>query len=139
MTDRAERPRRRHKSGTEKRQLQARLSVRCTHAQRQKIAAAADAAGLSVSAYVLAVVFNQALERNVAVPKIDREALRQILAQLGRLNGNLYQIVRALNFRETPDLSALSAHREDVAAVCGAVMAALGSRADATPDGGGGG
>ena len=128
MTDRAKTPPPRRKSGTETRQLKGRLNVRCTEAQRQTIAQAADAAGLSLSAYVLAVALNKSLDRNAAVSKIDRGMLAQLLGKLGKIGSNINQIAHQLNAGRNAGAAEINAIKPVMLALRNDIMKALGKR-----------
>jgi hypothetical protein len=95
----------RKRSGSETRQRTATLPpIRCTPEQRDALTAAADKAGLSLSAYVLAATLNAKPPRAARVPPVNRAMLAQALGLLGRLNGNVNQIARSINYRQHPEL-----------------------------------
>lgn len=114
-------------SGSEKRQRRALLpSVRCSDAQRAAVEEAASRAGLSIGSFMLAVVLKAPPPRGARVPPIERQALAQILAQLGRLNGNVNQIAKALNFGQFADSDDLKKATADIVALRDQLRAALG-------------
>jgi len=115
-------------SGSETRQRQERFSVRCTELQRRAIQNAAQGSGMSVSSYVLRATLKAEMPRAVKVPPVQLAVLAQVLAQLGRLNGNLYQIVRAINFNNSPDLRELRELPEVIRELRGEVLRAMGKR-----------
>jgi hypothetical protein len=114
------------KSGSETRQRTSRFTVRCTPEQRQQIETAADRAGLSLAAYVLGATLKAKPPRAAHVPPVDRVALAQVLGQLGRLNSNVNQIARAINYRQNPELYDLRDVPKVVEALAREIMAALG-------------
>ena len=114
----------------------ARLDVRCTPGFRAKVLADAEAAGLSLSAFVCARLGEGPSARSHrGPPGPDMVMLAQIKATHGRHGGNLNQLVKRLNsydFRGQPELLALrelaeatlTEHRKASAAL----MRALGGR-----------
>lgn len=101
-------------SGSEKRRRTAWLPrARCTEEVRAAVELAASRSGLSLSSYVLAAAANVRPSRGSRpAPSVDQKALAQILAQLGRLNGNVNQIAKRINrggFAEVEELRAAAA------------------------------
>lgn len=87
---------------------------------------AANAAGLAPGSYVRAKVFGGNPPRAVRVPPIEREALAVLLAQIGRIGGNLNQLAKAVNSGMlvagsdlTEALTDLRVLREELRAVLG--------------------
>jgi hypothetical protein len=114
----------------------ARLDVRCTPGFRGKVLADAEAAGLSLSAFVCAKLGEGPSPRSHrARPGPDMVMLAQAKARHGSNGGFLNQIAKQLNsydFRGQPELeemrqffyAVLTEHRE----VSGLLMRALGGR-----------
>jgi CubicO group peptidase (beta-lactamase class C family) len=69
----------------------------CTAGERAQLDAAAERAGMSVSAFMRRQCLGTAGPRAARRPPVERAALAQILAQLGKCGSNLNQIARALN------------------------------------------
>jgi hypothetical protein len=104
----------------------ARLDVRCTPGFRTKVLADAQAAGLSLSAFICAKLGEGPSPRSHrAAPGPDVRMLARVLAELGKCGSNLNQIARQMNSGEDVPASELHTtireHREAVALV----MAAL--------------
>jgi uncharacterized protein (DUF1778 family) len=114
------------KSGSETRQATKRLTLRFTPDQRHQLDELANAAGSSCSSYVLAKLFAGQPIRAVRRPPIERQALAKFLAQLGRLNGNVYQISRAANFGEPYEVRDLADALREITEMRNVVLAALG-------------
>ena len=114
------------KGGSERRQATERVTFRLTPDQKRQLDEWADAAGITRSSYVIGKTFAGPPLRLTRVPPVDRQALGQFLAQLGRLNGNVYQISRAANFRETFALDALMKALKEIQELRNAVLAAMG-------------
>jgi hypothetical protein len=116
------------KSGSEKRQRTQSARIRLTDAELAQIDAAADRAGLAVGSYVRAVLFTGNAPRAVRSPSVDRKALAQILAHLGRLGSNVNQIARVLNYGESHDQRELERALSEITELRNALMSALGRR-----------
>jgi hypothetical protein len=117
------------KSGSEKRQRTAHAIARLTPAEREQVGLDADRAGLALGSYMRAKLFAGSQPRAVRSPPIDRKALAQLLAWLGRLNGNVYQISRAVNFGEWFETDELKVALKEITDMRNAVLAALGREA----------
>jgi hypothetical protein len=115
----------RHRSGSETRQRGGIIGFRATAAERAEIEAAAERSGLTPSSYIRATVLAAPQTRSRRRPSIEREALAQLLAQLGRISGNVYQISRSLNFRD-PVAADIPSVLAEVKAAGAAIMHALG-------------
>ena len=91
------------RSGSEKRKRQPRVIVRVSAEERAEIKENAAAAGLSVGSYVRSVTTIRQRTRTVRRrPSPDMLRVAQVLAQTGRLGGNIYQLVRGMNLGDLP-------------------------------------
>jgi hypothetical protein len=88
---------RKTRSGSQKRQRVQLAGMACTPAERAQLDAAAERAGMTVSAFMRQQCLGTAGPRAVRRPPVERAALAQLLAQLGKCGSNLNQIARALN------------------------------------------
>jgi hypothetical protein len=113
------------KSGSETRQRTGIIGFRATAAERAEIEAAAERAGLTLGSYIRGAVLSTQQTRGRRRPTIEHQALAQLLAQLGRVSGNVYQISKSLNFREpvTVDIPSVLA---EVKAAAASIMHLLG-------------
>lgn len=91
---------------SEKRQRDAQIKLRCTAAEFNAIAAKADAAGLSVAAYLRAAATGTTGPRAQKRLPADAVLLRQVLAQLGKYGSNMNQIAYQLNAHGAQGLEA---------------------------------
>jgi uncharacterized protein (DUF1778 family) len=112
-------------SGSETRQRSSIIAFRATPSERAEIERAAEHSGLTLGSYIRARLLTAPQTKSTRRPPVEREALAQLLAQLGRIGGNVHQISKALNFREpvTADIPAVLA---EVKAAGAAIMHALG-------------
>lgn len=91
---------------SETRQRKAFIGIRLTDEERAIIEEGAEAAGLSIGAFVRKRAIGEEGERFRRRPPADRQELTRLLAQLGKVGGNLNQIARRVNSGDqSPDLS----------------------------------
>lgn len=114
------------RSGSETRKASARITIRLTPQEGQQLTEWANNSGLGPCSYVRAKVFTGSPLHAVHKPPVERQALAQLLAQLGRLNGNVYQISRAANFGEKHEPELLAIALKQITELRNAVLAALG-------------
>jgi hypothetical protein len=89
--------RREVRSGSEKRQRSIVRQMRCTANEDALLAANAERAGMAVGAFMRMQSLGSAGPRAARRPPVERAALAQILAQLGKCGSNLNQIAHVLN------------------------------------------
>jgi len=116
------------KSGSETRQRSEGVRIRLTADELAEVKAAADRAGLAIGSHGRAMLLNGKAPRAVRTPPVDRQALAQVLAQLGksRLANNLNQIAHALNSGDRHDTDALDRALREITDMRNALMTALG-------------
>jgi hypothetical protein len=98
MMDAAARPKRR--SGSQKRQRNRHIGICCTDEQFAAVSAKAEAAGVSRSAYALAVMLDvppPRTRRRFAVSGEALDVLARSVAAINRADNNANQIARELN------------------------------------------
>jgi hypothetical protein len=113
-------------SGSDKRQRNRRIIVRCTDSEFATILDRADRAGLFAAAFLRASALGSPGPRAVRRPPVDRQELARLLGELGRVGNNLNQIARALNVDDPPPTSEITAALKDFSTMRGLVHAALG-------------
>jgi len=87
-----------NRSGTETRKRQPRVIFRVTLEELAAIKASAAAAALSVGSFLRSLALAAPRTRAVrAHPTPDMERIKSYDARLGRVEGNLYQLVRGMN------------------------------------------
>ena len=114
------------RSGSETRQRTKGVRVRLSADELAEVEAAADRAGLAVGSYVRQLLFSRPAPRAVRTPPVDRQALAQVLALLGRLGSNVNQISRSLNLGNRPETGALGKSLKEITEMRNALMTALG-------------
>lgn len=112
--------------GSETRKRTKALLIRLTDAERVEIEEASRRAGLTVGSYARQQMLKAPPPRAVRRPPLERELIAHLLGQVGRVGGNLHQLVRHLNFGRDAD-------RQQIGEVLGAlellkreIMRALG-------------
>ena len=114
------------RSGSETRTRGGIIGVRVSVAERAELEAAADRAGLTLGSYIRERVLSAPQTRAVRRPPIEKKLLAQLLGQLGRVGGNIHQIVKHMNFGTGvmhDELRSALASFEEAAA---AIMEAMG-------------
>jgi hypothetical protein len=99
---------------------------RVSESEHAALTDAASRAGLAPGSYARAKLFGGSPPRAVRVLPVEREALAVLLAQIGRIGGNLNQLTRAANSGLPVDaqelaeeLAALRALRDELRALMG--------------------
>jgi hypothetical protein len=90
------------RSGSETRKRHPRVYSRVTEDERSLIERDAAAHGLSVGAYLRWLAIDRPQTRAVRRPLADIRMLAQIKGQVGRLGGNIHQLLRLANRGEIP-------------------------------------
>lgn len=86
------------RSGTNTRQRGGVVGFRVSESERAELEKAAERAGLTLGSYIRERVLSAPKTRAVRRPPIEQKLLAQLLGQLGRVGGNLHQIVKHMNF-----------------------------------------
>jgi hypothetical protein len=123
----SERPSLRRRSGSENRQRQPRIILRVSPEERAEMRTNAAAVGLSLSSFIRSLGCTRPTTRPVQHrPPPDARLLLQLLGQLGRVAGNIYQLVRAMNFGDIPHSHELDAAGKEVRAFIADMRKAFG-------------
>lgn len=88
----------RKRSGSENRARGNIVAFRVSEEERAELEQAAELAGLTLGSYVRQRVLAAPKTRAVRRPPLEQKLLAQLLGQLGRVGGNIHQIVRHMNF-----------------------------------------
>jgi hypothetical protein len=91
-----------NRSGTENRKRQPRVYSRVTQDELAKIESDASALGMSVGGYLRWLALDRPQTRAVRRPLADVALLAQIKGQVGRLGGNIHQLLRLAHRGEIP-------------------------------------
>jgi hypothetical protein len=112
--------------GSEKRQRTAPLGIRLTPAERAKIDADAERAGLTPASYARQVLLGAPAPRQVRRPPVERRELARLLGALGHVGGNLNQLAHRFNSGLPTDRQEVLDAIRGLAPVRDAVLKALG-------------
>ena len=102
------------------------VAVRCNDTEHRALTVRAEAAGLSVGAYLRTVVVGTAGPRAVRRAPVERVELARLLAELGKVGSNVNQLAHQANAGRFPVGDQLAAAIADVQAMRTALMKALG-------------
>jgi len=126
MSDRATKPTK-PKSGSQTRQRSKQAVLPCTAAERAEVAARAERAGLGVAGYMRALVFGKDTPqpRGAKRPPVEKQALVNLSAELGRVGNNINQIARHLNQGKGFEAGVFAAYFAKYDAILDAINEAL--------------
>jgi mobilization protein NikA len=114
-----------HRHGSEVRRRQPRIIIRVTPDERAEIKANAAGAGLSVGSYLRALAIAHPRTRPCRRPLGDAVLLTRVMGQVGRIGGNIHQLVRLANRGEIPESDELKAAGREVCAFMADAVKAL--------------
>jgi len=104
------------------------VPFRVTPEERAQIEDAADRAGLSTGSYVRARALQRAVTLTTRRPPVERTELARLLGLMGKVGGNLHQLVRGLNFGRTVPLVDARDAIAGVEAAAAEIIRTLGRR-----------
>lgn len=113
-------------SGSETRQRNQQYIVRFTDAERLLLLANADEAGLTPSSWLRQSGLKKPAPRAKRRPPRDETLLRQILAQAGKIGGNVNQIAHSLHIAKIKTPPAFQEARAAILDIRNALFDALG-------------
>jgi hypothetical protein len=112
--------------GTEQRQRRELHAIRLTPAERAELNRRAEAAGMSVAAYVRHQALGAAGPRSGRRLSIDAVLIRQLIGQLGYVGNNLNQLTRLANMGDLEEPAELIPVLRKIDEAADACMTALG-------------
>jgi len=113
------------RSGSERRVRDYVIKFRAKEEERAEILANAAATGYSVGSFLRSLAITRPRTRAVRRPLADAALLTQVLGQLGRIGGNVHQLVKLANRGEIPWPEELEAAGKKLDAAAEAVEKAL--------------
>jgi hypothetical protein len=96
-------------SESQKRQRAHGIYVACTDEERERIAAKAQAAGMSTASYLRACALGDGGPRAQRSPTIEHKLAGEAIAELNKAGSNLNQIARAVNMANWPEAAHMRA------------------------------
>lgn len=123
----SQQPKKKKRSGSERRQRDCIIKLRAKPEERAEMEANAAAAGLRLSSYLRSLATLRRRTRPVRrPPSPDMQRVAQVLAQTGRIGGNIYQLVRGMNLGDIPRSDELEAAGKEARAFIAAAREAFG-------------
>lgn len=116
------------RSGSETRKRGKSILIRLDDAERVEVEEASRKAGMTVGSYARQQMLKAPPPRSVRRPSLERELAAQLLGQVGRVGGNLHQLVRHLNFGREADRRQLADVLEALELLKREIMLALGRK-----------
>ncbi len=127
MSDKpSDKPKKKKSSGSEKRQRNCIIKVRAKPEERAEMRANAADAGLSLSSFIRSATTIRQRTRAVRRPSPDTKLMAQLMAQVGRIGGNLAQFLKRANRGEIVDRNDLAAAIREARAFIADAQKALG-------------
>lgn len=111
---------------SEKRKSYANLTIRLLPEEREKIEAEAERLGKSLGGYVRDRVVPKSAIRSVRRALADEAKLAELLGQVGKVGGNIHQLVKRVNFNEPVERAEIDAAIADWRAIARQIMDTLG-------------
>lgn len=111
---------------SDKRQRTETIFARVTPEEKSAIMARADRAGMASAAFMRALALGDPGPRARRHPPVNHIALRQIIADLGRIGNNLNQLARSMNVGEVPEVPELRDAAQALIGARNAIFEALG-------------
>lgn len=111
---------------SEKRQKQHRITLRVSAQEHAEITHHAELAGLTVGAYIRSQCLIQQTTRAIRRPTIEVITMTRLQGEMNRVGSNIHQLLKHINFGNTPDNSEIKAAFKGYQEVIQAILAALG-------------
>jgi hypothetical protein len=120
-----ESPGRKRRSGSDKRKRPGSISIRVSADERIALEAAADRERLSLGGYIRTRVLSLPSTRARHRPSVDLVALAKVQHELNKIGGNIYQLLRHVNFGRLVESDEIRAAFAGYREAIGAIMAAI--------------
>ncbi len=124
-SDQQQLPKKKKRSGSEKRRRTVMNTFRSSPEDRAEMRAAAAAAGLRFGSFMVLLGCAKPTTRATPTVSLDRTAINKFLGRVGKYEGNLYQVVRRMNFGNFPEVRELAELADDARAFLDAARAVL--------------
>jgi hypothetical protein len=117
------------RSGSEVRQKQKVVTFRVTAGEYQQLEAEAERTGLTIGSLIRKSVLAAPKTRARRRIPVDVLAVGSLLAQVNKIGGNLYQILKRVNFGDTPLVSEIQEALTEFREVSEAIKAVMRQKA----------
>jgi len=125
---------RKRRSGSETRKRGKSILIRLDEAERIEVEEASRRAGMTVGTYARHRMLKGPAPRAVRRPTLERELAAKLLGQMGRVGGNLHQLVRHLNFGRELEERQLAEVLEALVLLKGEILQSLGRTSPAAKE-----
>ena len=115
-------------SGSENRHRAGIVGIRVSISERAELEEAAERAGLTLGSYIRERVLSAPKTRAVRRPPVEKKLLAQLLGKLGKVGGNIHQIVKHMNFGSGVMHDELSTALTSFEEAAAAIMEAMGRK-----------
>jgi len=95
------------RNGSEKRRRSVMNKFRSTPEERAEMRTNAAAVGLKFGSFMRSLACAKPTTRAMPAVSPDRAAINEFLGRVGKYEGNLYQVVRRMNFGDPPEVRTL--------------------------------
>ena len=119
-------PQKKKRSGSEKRQRESIIGVRVFDHERATIEAHAAAADLCASSFLRVLGTGEQRRFERRRPNPDMREVGRLLAECGRIGGNVHQVVKRMNLGDIPRSAEMDAAGKEARALFAAALKALG-------------
>ncbi len=113
-------------SGSETRKRRDRISFRVAEAERAELEGKAGLVGVTMGSFIRTSLLDKPVTQTIRRPPIEVQEVTRLQGELNKIGSNIHQLLRRVNFGETPVAEeytqALSGYREAI----GAIMKVLG-------------
>lgn len=116
----------RARRGSETRQKHHRITFRLAASEHAEVADAAARAGQTVGTYIRSRLLDSPVTRAQRRPSVEVQTLTRLQAEMNKVGSNIHQILRRVNFGETPAGEEIRSAFTGYRAVIAAILAALG-------------
>ena len=109
------------RSGSENRKRRDRISFRVAEAERTELEGKAGLVGVTLGSFIRTSLLDAPTTRTTRRPTIEVEAVTRLQGEMNKIGSNIHQLLRRVNFGETPAAEefseALSGYREVIDAI----------------------
>ena len=116
----------RGRSGSEARQKQRRITFRLNEQEKATVEQAAGDAGLTTGTYIRDCILKPPQTRRRRRPSVEVETLAALLGQLRKAGSNIHQLLKRVNFGDTPAGSEIRGAAKSCDDAAGTILEVLG-------------
>lgn len=114
------------RSGSETRQKQYRLVIRLSEDERAELVELAQKSGLTLASYARSHILANPTTRSTRAPRVEVQTLAKLHGQINKVGSNIAQLLKRVNFGETPHSLEVREAFTGCAATLAAIQTAVG-------------